>query len=185
MNQNKILLHICCAPDATVPLKTFAEESRGAVCYFYGGNIQPVEEMERRKFAVEKLVRHMGIECIYDTPCDWMDKTKDLSDEPEGGKRCERCFRLQLEGAARAAKNTGCNELCTTLTISPHKNVRLINEIGNEIAQKNGLNWLERIWRKENGFLRSIKMAKELELFRQNYCGCIYSLSEKINYLSL
>ena len=106
----------------------------------------------------------------------WHDLAAPLADEPEGGKRCELCFRLQLEGAAKAAVCRSIPFLCTTLTISPHKNVPLINAIGAEISEKHGLFWLPRIFRRQGGFLRSVAISKELGLYRQTWCGCEYSV---------
>lgn len=154
-----------------------AREGRDVIGYFWGANIFPVEEYERRKQAVEVLIEHTGGECVFASyeRESWLEATRELAHEPEGGRRCEICFRLQLESAARCGVEAGCASLCTSLTISPHKNVALINSLGDEIARAHGLVWLERVWRKNNGFARSIKMSKELGLFRQNYCGCEYS----------
>lgn len=173
----RVLLHICCAPDGTVPMDEFKLLGTDIIGYFYGGNIHPSDEYHRRKTAVEKLVRHMKTECVFGMyePRKWFGAASRFADEPEGGKRCAVCFRVQLENAAVAAVNSCCDSICTTLTISPHKNIELINEIGEEVAYVHRLDWISRVWRKNNGFIRSIKMAKELELFRQNYCGCIYS----------
>ena len=173
----KLMLHICCAPDAAVP---WAELSRNmeVTGYFYCSNIHPADEYEKRRSAVEKLMEHVEGQCIYPVPSPhlWLESAEALADEPEGGKRCALCFRIQFEQTARAAVGSGCSHICTTLTISPHKNVVLINSIGNEIAENFGLIWVDRVWRKNNGFLDSVRTAKSLELYRQNYCGCIYSL---------
>ena len=174
----KLLLHICCAPDATIPWTELSLiEDLSILGYFYGSNIHPSEEYEKRKEAMETFMKHVEGQCVYPAPSPdlWLESTRELADEPEGGKRCALCFRLQLEGAARAAVDSGCSNLCTTLTISPHKNVTLINSIGNEIAENYDLVWLPRVWRSNNGFLNSVKMSKSLGLYRQNYCGCMYS----------
>ena len=177
MSSKKILLHICCAPDASVPVPDLISEGWEVTGFFYGGNIQPFDEYLKRLEALKILVNHTGIKCeIADyNPNEWLEKISGLEDEPEGGGRCEKCFEAQLEAGALFAKKNGCENFCTTLTISPHKNVNLINNLGEKISVNNKLVWLNRIWRKQNGFLRSIKASKELGLYRQNYCGCIFS----------
>ena len=175
------MLHICCAPDATVPwMELSLIENLSVIGYFYGSNIHPSEEYYKRRHAVEVLMDSVKGQCIYPAPLPhlWVESVGALADEPEGGKRCALCFRLQLENTARAAIDSGCSHMCTTLTISPHKNVALINSIGNEIAENFKLVWLPRVWRKNNGFLNSVKMSNSLGLYRQNYCGCIYSNSK-------
>ncbi|MCL1875466.1 MAG: epoxyqueuosine reductase QueH [Synergistaceae bacterium] len=172
------MLHICCAPDATVPWTELSLiENLNLVGYFYGSNIHPPEEYDKRRNAVEILMDSVKGQCIFPapTPLSWLDSVRALADEPEGGKRCALCFRLQLDCTARAAVNSGCSHMCTTLTISPHKDVALINSIGNEITENYGLTWVERIWRKNNGFQNSVRMSKAIGLYRQNYCGCKYS----------
>jgi len=175
-NCSKLMLHICCAPDATIPWVKLSKKL-SIIGYFYGSNIYPFNEYDKRKDAIKKFMNNVDGQCIYSAhlPYLWLKSTETFADEPEGGKRCAVCFRLQLEHTARAAIESGCSHMCTTLTISPHKDAVLINTIGNEVAGNFGLVWVERIWRKNNGFLDSVKMAKTLGLYRQNYCGCIYS----------
>jgi len=145
--------------------------------YFYGSNIHPFDEYDKRRNEVEKLMSQVNGQSIYPaySPDLWFETAGALADEPEGGRRCALCFRLQLENTARASIDSGCSHICTTLTISPHKDVALINSIGNEIAANFKLTWVERVWRKNNGFLNSVNMARSLGLYRQNYCGCMYS----------
>lgn len=178
MSKPSLMLHICCAPDATVPwLELCADYD---VCgFFFGGNIHPVEEYAKRREAVEILSRSLNKELLiqpYDT-IGWFKAVKGLENEAEGGKRCLVCFHMQLEAAAQRAVEKGCTHLCTTLTISPHKDVVLLNEIGAEAAGRLGLVWLKRVWRKNGGFKRSIEASKRLGLYRQHYCGCIFSTS--------
>ena len=176
-NNSLLLLHICCAPDASVPVPDLLAEGWSVKGFFYGSNIHPYSEYLRRLEALEILIKHTGIECeILDyNPDEWLEKIHGLENEPEGGRRCEKCFEIQLEATARHAKKLNCSDCCTTLTISPHKNVNLINSIGKKFSDLNGLAWQDRIWRKNNGFLRSVRASKELGLYRQNYCGCIFS----------
>lgn len=174
-----LLLHICCAPDATVPWPVLASDRR-VVGYFYGGNIHPRGEYELRLAAVEELAVLGGRELIappYDTS-EWDDAVRGLEGEPEGGARCAVCFRVQLKAAARTARSIGASELCTTLTISPHKDVRKINDIGRDAADSAGLEWVERVWRKGGGFARSVEISRELGLYRQDRCGCRCAMRE-------
>ncbi len=178
MNKN-LLLHICCAPDASVPVPDLLAEGWNVHGYFYGSNIHPQEEYARRLEALHRLTGHTGIPCDIAgyAPDEWLEGVRGLEDEPEGGRRCARCFELQLEAGAKIARALGCEYFCTTLTISPHKNVELINALGERIAGLHGLCWEKRIWRKNNGFLRSVRASKELGLYRQNYCGCRFSIT--------
>ena len=172
-----ILLHICCAPDGSIPVPDLQAEGWIVTGFFYGSNIHPLDEYSRRLEAVNILAKHCGISCVigHYAPDEWLEGVKGLEAEPEGGLRCEKCFTLQLEACAREAVKLGCETICTTLTISPHKNVELINRLGQEIANSHGLHWENRVWRKRNGFLRSVRASKELGLYRQNYCGCAFS----------
>lgn len=177
----KLLLHICCAPDATIPWPELIAEGYKTVGFFYGSNIHPQEEYERRLEALNILQKSVAGKVIlpkYDTE-QWLTEAEKFAKEPEGGKRCEVCFRLQLEAAARYAAENGYNAFCTTLTISPHKNVALINAIGAELGKKYKIEWIEKIWRKQNGFKRSVEESKRLGLYRQNYCGCVFSVRKE------
>jgi len=179
----KLLLHICCAPDATIPWPELIAEGYDTVGFFYGSNIHPKEEYEKRIEALNILQKSVKAEVIiaeYDTQ-PWFEKAEEFASEPEGGKRCEVCFRLQLESAAQYAAENGYNAFSTTLTISPHKNVALINSIGLELGEKYGIEWIEKVWRKQNGFKRSVEESKRLGLYRQNYCGCIFSRRNEVN----
>lgn len=173
-----ILLHICCAPDGTVPIPDLLAEGWDVIGYFYGSNIHPYDEYVRRLEAVNTLTAHNSIPCEIPSysPEEWLDSVKGLEHEPEGGRRCTGCFRCQFTAAALTAKQLGCEYMTTTLTISPHKNVSLINSLGESIASSYGIKWESRIWRKNNGFLRSVKLSRELGLYRQNYCGCTFSI---------
>ena len=178
--KKKILLHICCAPDGSVPVPDLISEGWDVVGFFYGSNIHPYDEYVKRLEAVNRLISHNAVKCEIPSysPDEWLKNVKGLELEPEGGKRCAECFRTQLEASARAAKSLGCEYMSTTLTISPHKNVSLINELGQSISNSHGLKWENRIWRKNNGFLRSVEASKELSLYRQNYCGCVFSVRQ-------
>jgi predicted adenine nucleotide alpha hydrolase (AANH) superfamily ATPase len=171
-------VHICCAPDATVPFRDLKAEDWDTIMgYFYGSNIHPKDEYRRRAEALRFLAQHEKIHVIfrpYD-PEEWLSFASPLAKEPERGARCALCFSLQLRVAAEEGKKRGCTHLCTTLSISPHKNVTLISNLGREAAAVHGIIWEDRIWRKNNGFYRSFKICEALGLYRQNYCGCLYS----------
>ena len=171
-----LLLHICCAPDATIPWPALLEKYN-VTGFFYGSNIHPLKEYERRIDSVKILQKSISGFVVFPpySPETWHNATHGLENEPEGGARCTICFRKQFEATAKYAKEHNFEYITTTLTISPHKNVKLINEIGNSIASQYGVKWLDFVWRKNNGFLASIKRSKELGLYRQNYCGCIWS----------
>jgi len=177
----KLLLHVCCAPDAAAPFEVLKNAEKKPweeiVGYFYGSNIHPADEFIRRADALKFLSMRCGIKILprpYE-PDEWFAAVSHLTDEPERGERCNICFSLQLRAAAEEAVKRGTSHLCTTLTISPHKDAALISRLGAEIAERSGLIWEGRIWRKNNGFLRSVQISKELGLYRQSYCGCVYS----------
>ncbi|GHV43917.1 hypothetical protein FACS1894204_00020 [Synergistales bacterium] len=177
--RSPLLLHICCAPDATVPVRDLKAEGFDVVGLFYGSNIHPEDEYKRRADALARLSVCDGFDVVYlpYEPEVWLSSAYALKDEPERGRRCALCFELQLRAAASYAKTQAAAPLrfCTTLTISPHKDVKLISSIGREISARHGLIWEDRIWRKNGGFPRSVQISKELGLYRQNYCGCVYS----------
>lgn len=172
------MLHICCAPDATVPFYDLKTEGwDGIIGYFYGSNIHPEEEYLRRVEALKYLAGRENVPVTirpYD-PDEWLARASSMADEPERGRRCALCFSLQLRAAADEGIRQAATHLCSTLSISPHKDATLISRLGRGVADACGLLWGDRIWRKKDGFLRSLKMSAELGLYRQNYCGCIYS----------
>lgn len=179
MSAQKVLLHVCCAPDATVPWTDLPGEGYEVVPYWYGNNIHPAAEEKRRRDTLAALSLRMGGSVLWEeyVPETWLEAASRLANEPEGGARCALCFRLQLEAAARRASVMKIPLLCTTLTISPHKNAELINSIGAECASQYGVAWLARVFRKKNGFVRSVALSKEYGLYRQSYCGCLYSMT--------
>jgi predicted adenine nucleotide alpha hydrolase (AANH) superfamily ATPase len=174
-----LLLHICCAPDATVPFRDLKTENWDEITgFFYGSNIHPWKEYLLRADTLKFLSEHENIPVHIASwePATWLARTSHLAKEPERGKRCALCFALQLRAAAGEGRSLGATHLGTTLTISPHKDVALISRLGEKIAASCGLLWQGRIWRKNDGFLRSLTISRELGLYRQHYCGCIYSM---------
>lgn len=172
----KLLLHICCAPDATYAIEYFGI-NYDLTGYFYDPNIHPEEEYRLRLTEMEKLSNILSF-TLYEGEYDakrWFAITKGMEKEPEGGKRCEFCFRMRLEKSASFAKTMGIDLFSTILTISPHKDAKLINIVGQEIANRFGLRFLEADLKKKDGFKKSVILSKKYSLYRQNYCGCIYS----------
>ena len=139
------------------------------------------EEYDLRRAEQQKYCQKENLEIIAEDYLNeqYQQVVAGFEKEPEGGKRCEKCFYLRLEKTAQKAKELGYDYFATTLTVSPLKNARLINEIGYEIAKKYGVEYLPTDFKKQGGYLRSIELSKENELYRQNYCGCIYSKEQR------
>jgi len=176
----KIVLHFCCGPCGAGVLETLSTQFT-IVGYFYNPNIWPEEEYKRRLDSAEKIVKSMKIEMVAGPYKNSMFEEKvtqalpDYQREKEGGKRCLLCYRLRLEKTAIFAKKRGIDIFATTLSISPHKKADSINAIGVELAKVHGLNFYEADFKKNKGFGKSVRLSKELGLYRQKYCGCRYS----------
>lgn len=175
-----LLLHSCCGPCSSYCIEALSKYFKVTVLW-YNPNIQPAEEHELRLENQVKLIKNMKtvnpvdiIEVPYDDG-QFLDAVKGFELEPEGGKRCEKCFMLRLEETAKIAKEKNFDFFTTTLTVSPHKNAPLINEIGFSFAEKYGVAFLPSDFKKKNGYKRSIELSKEFELYRQDYCGCSFS----------
>ena len=176
-----LLLHSCCAPCSSHCLSVLAPLAKVTVLYF-NPNIFPVEEYEKRKseqmrFIKEAYPQVKVCDCDYDHTL-FLAAVKGLEGEKEGGARCTECFRLRLTAAAQVAKTLGCDMFATTLTVSPHKNAPLINEIGREIQAREGVEFLPSDFKKKEGYKHSILLSRRYSLYRQNYCGCEFSLAK-------
>ncbi len=171
----KLLLHICCGVCAAGVVERLTSEGHEVTGYFYNPNIHPREEYERRLVAVQKVAEKMSfpLETGSYTPEEWLKETESLKDEPEGGRRCEVCFRHRLNKTWLYLLDSDLDAFTTSLTVSPHKPAAVINQLGKEIG---GDRFLERDFKKKAGFQRSVELAEKLALYRQNYCGCIYSM---------
>lgn len=172
----KLLLHACCAPCSSACLERLYPFFEVTVL-FYNPNIEDAE-YEKRKSELIRFIKETGWARFTDCDRDeekFREVAAGLESEPEGGKRCVRCFTLRLEKTAELAACGGYDYFATTLTVSPLKNARIINEIGEVTAQKYGVNWLYSDFKKKNGYLRSIRLSDEHGLYRQNFCGCVYS----------
>jgi len=172
----KLLLHICCAPDATVVVERLRTDYE-ITGFFYNPNIHPQKEYQLRVKEMEKLASQMDFPLKtghYDDDR-WFSLIKGLEEEPEGGKRCEICFHTRLQATAELAANLEFDLFTTVLTVSPHKNADLINKLGNAVAEKNNVSFLPENFKKKDGFKRSIELSKIYNLYRQNFCGCVFS----------
>ena len=148
------------------------------VSYFYNPNIFPSDEYNKRLNSHRKLCNYFGIELIegeYNTEA-FYSTSKGLEQEPEKGVRCNKCFELRLLETAKLAKNLNINEFTTTIVISPHKNFAKLTLLGENIAKEIGINYKAIDFKKQDGFLKSNQISKELDLYRQNYCGCEFSI---------
>jgi hypothetical protein len=172
----KLLLHICCGPCSTEVIRRLRDDYE-VVGFFYNPNIHPEEEYNKRLMEVQRISALWRV--LVDVgPYDherFLEVARGLEDGPEGGKRCETCYRLRLEEAARRSADNGCTHLATTLTIAPMKKAAVINPIGREAAARYGLVFVEEDWKKRDGFKHSIELSRDLGLYRQHYCGCEFS----------
>ncbi len=178
-----LLLHCCCAPCSSYTVEYLSQYFRITVLY-YNPNISPAEEYEKRKAELVRLINAMPtvnkvnqLDCDYDTD-EFFDIAKGYEDCREGGERCFRCYELRMRRTAELAKARGFDYFCTTLSISPLKNAQKINEIGYKLQEETGAKWLPSDFKKREGYKRSIELSREYNLYRQNFCGCIYSKRE-------
>ena len=178
-DQATFLLHACCAPCFTHPFRLLRSAFR-VTAYFYNPNIQPETEYRAREGEMRRLAEKWRAPLIvgdYDVEW-WRERVRGLEDEPEGGRRCEVCYRLRLEATARAAAERGMEVFGTTLSISPLKKAATINRIGREVGEAFGVSFYEADFKKCDGFKISCRLSAEEALYRQNYCGCLFSRRE-------
>jgi len=174
----KLLLHICCGVCSAGVAERLISEGHGVTGLFYNPNIHPAEEYERRLEVTKRVSDEFGFPLLVPTyePDEWFREAEPLAAEPESGKRCEVCFRLRLHKAHDYMIEQRADVFTTTLTIGPRKSADTINRIGREIG---GEQFLVRDFKKKAGFQRATELAKQWELYRQDYCGCIYSIHSK------
>lgn len=175
-----LLLHACCAPCSSYVLEYLCAYF-DILLYYYNPNIAPAQEYDRRLNEARRLVREMGledrvrvVEGAYE-PQRFEAIAAGLEEAPEGGARCERCFRLRLGEAARAAQEWHADYFTTTLTVGRQKNAAMLNAIGQELERACGVRYLYSDFKKRGGFDRSVKLSEQYGLYRQDYCGCVYS----------
>lgn len=179
-----LLLHSCCAPCSSYVLEYLSRYFRITV-FYYNPNIYPESEYAARTLEQQRLIREMNLahpvafqEGRYDRT-DFFTASEGLEDAREGGPRCMKCYALRLEETARAAREGGFDYFTTTLSISPMKNAQKLNEIGRDMGEKYGVEYLVSDFKKKDGYKRSIELSREFGLYRQDYCGCEFSLAER------
>ncbi|MDO4734243.1 MAG: epoxyqueuosine reductase QueH [Lachnospiraceae bacterium] len=177
-----LLLHSCCGPCSSYCLEYLKDYFQITV-FYYNPNIYPEAEYELRLSEQKKLIDEAyGADVgLLSLPYDhqvFLEAAKGYESEPEGGLRCVKCFELRLNETARIAGEQGFDYFGTTLTVSPHKNAMILNKVGHEAENSNTVSaiWLESDFKKKNGYLRSIELSKQYDLYRQKYCGCEYSI---------
>ena len=177
-NKPKLLLHSCCGPCSSSVLEKLVNFFDVTI-FYYNPNIYPKEEFEKRLFNQNIVVsNNTDVKLVspkYDE-MEYLSHIKGLEMEVEGGKRCDECFRLRLKQTAIYAKENGFEYFGTTLTVSSHKNEQHINEIGKQISEEIGVKFLFSDFKKHDGYKRSIELSKQYNLYRQNYCGCRFSI---------
>lgn len=180
----RLLLHVCCAPCSSAVLEYLSQYFAITLLY-YNPNIAPLEEYQKREAELRRLVSQMKfthpvelLPCQYDGQA-FVQAARGLEGEPEGGKRCEACFRLRLRYAAQEAARLRFDYYTTTLSISPMKNAPLLNQLGEEIGREFGVAHLPSDFKKKDGYKRSVQLSKEYDLYRQDYCGCAFSKAQR------
>ena len=180
----KLLLHVCCAPCSSYCLE-YLSEYFDITVYYFNPNISIKEEYEyrlseeKRFISLKEFRNPVKLTDSEYCPEDFFAAVKGLENEPEGGLRCRECFKLRLEASAKKAREQGFDYFTTTLTISPLKNAALLNEIGAQMGERYGVNWLYSDFKKREGYKRSIELSREYDLYRQDYCGCVFSKRHK------
>ena len=172
-NENKILLHACCAICSAYPIQLLKEMGYTPTVYFCNPNLDTSEEFNRRLDAQKKLCEYHDVELIIENynPDEYLTYVKGLENAPEKGSRCDKCIELRLKMAALKSKELNIKQFTTSLVISPHKNYEKISLLGKTISE----NYIAIPFRKNDGFLKTNKISKELGLYRQNYCGCKFA----------
>lgn len=181
----KLLLHVCCGPCSSYVLEYLCNYF-DITCFYYNPNITPKEEYDKRVIEVKRLIKEASfiknvdfINWKYD-PESFELIAKGLENEKEGGKRCKKCYHLRLNETARYAKENGFDYFTTTLSISPYKDAESLNSIGKKLSTEYDVPYLFSDFKKRNGYKRSIELSRDFNLYRQDFCGCIYSKKESI-----
>lgn len=176
----KVLIHTCCAPCSTEVIERLKHEE--IVLFFSDSNIYPKSEYDKRLSYTKKISKKFDVKLLIDNYAheEWKDFIKGFEEEKEGGARCLKCFEFNLVRTAIKAKELGISNITTTLTISPYKNSKNIFEIGKKLKAEYGIDFLEFDFKKKDGYKKSIEHSKKHNLYRQNYCGCEFSLNNSI-----
>jgi predicted adenine nucleotide alpha hydrolase (AANH) superfamily ATPase len=177
----KLLLHSCCAPCSSACLERL-KDSFDITILYYNPNIDSDEEYQKRKAEQIRFLQETGwakfIDCDHEKER-FVKMAQGLENEPERGKRCYLCYGMRLERTAETAKKLGFDYFATTLTLSPHKNAEWLNALGEEMEKRYGVGYLHSDFKKQGGYYRSIDLSKEYDLYRQDFCGCVYSKRQK------
>jgi predicted adenine nucleotide alpha hydrolase (AANH) superfamily ATPase len=176
MRKPKMLVHVCCAPDALYVLGLLRADY-DVSGYFYNPNIHPREEYDLRLEETRKVARILNVNLIegkYDDQ-QWFEITQKFKEEPEKGRRCDVCYALRLEKTARKASELGFEIFTTVMSLSPLKKADVLNRMGKMFARKHRVDFLAANFKKKDGFKKSVEMSREHKLYRQDYCGCLYS----------
>lgn len=178
-NPKRLLLHSCCAPCSSYCLELLSPYFNIDI-FFYNPNIDTLSEFNKRLKEQKEIIKDMHlnniniIEVGYNEH-EYLESIKGYENQLEGGLRCKICYDLRMRKAAKYAKAHGYDYFTTTLSVSPHKNVQWINEIGLLLSSEFGIGFLQSDFKKKGGFIRSIELSKKYNLYRQNYCGCVFS----------
>ena len=177
INNEKILIHACCGICSGYPISYLKEMGYVPVVYFYNPNIDTEEEYVRRLDAQKTVCNYHNVELIYENynHNEFTEKITGLENEPERGKRCDKCIELRLQHAAEKAKLLGIKYFTTSLVISPHKDYKKISAIGIKVSD--GVEYVPEDFKKKDGFLKTNNLSKQLGLYRQKYCGCEFAKS--------
>lgn len=178
----RLLLHSCCGPCSSYVI-TYLKDYFDITILYYNPNIEPKEEYEKRKREQIKLINALNIPSLTLLDVDYENElyrkfVRGYENEVEGGNRCHLCYELRLEKTAKLASDNKFDYFGTTLTVSPYKNAQLLNKIGEELSNKFNIKWLYSDFKKKDGYKKSIELSREYNLYRQDYCGCLFS---KIN----
>ena len=178
----KLLLHSCCGPCSSACIERLSQYFDITI-FYYNPNIYPKQEYEKRLSTQEQLVKNFQNIRMTSLPYDenqYLSQVKGLESEREGGARCDKCFYLRLKKTAQFAKENGYDYFGTTLTVSSHKDEQKVNRIGEEISNEIKIPFLYADFEKHDGYRRSIELSKQFNLYRQNYCGCRFSIRREI-----
>ena len=180
----KLLLHSCCAPCSSYVLEYLSEYFQITV-FYYNPNIYPPEEFSKREIEQKRFIEKLSVK----NPIGFIsgefedekfyEMAKGMENEKEGGQRCRKCYALRLEKTAKLAKEMGFDYFTTTLSISPHKDSAVLNEVGDEISKKYGVKYLFSDFKKKGGYKRSCELSQEYGMYRQDYCGCVFSARDR------
>jgi len=173
----KILLHSCCAPCSAHVIQELQKNYKVTLFYF-NPNIFPEEEYKKRLAEVKKYLKKIKVDLIegkYNHQS-WLKDIKGYENEPERGKRCQICYQIRLVKTASKAKELGFDVFCSTLSISPHKDAEMINKIGQKLSEEYKIEYLESNWKKQEGFKKACDISREEGFYRQEYCGCEFSM---------